>query len=235
MPEAIPTPPPGAPPKFGDVLMLSDTPVLAGVIMALAQPFAQVRETLGLPQWTPLLVAAIASLLVALYHVLYRRSSTGREAWLLAPLITLILFSAAVGANNLVDAARQGASRPEQAAPDAQQVKVLREQLQVVQAQLDSERALRQTLQEAMGVPASPADRPAPQKSSTDLRGLLARMADWLIPDAAAQTAEQRRRVQEALKRYEEEQRKLKEQEERLKQEAQRQEQQQSAPLWKTW
>jgi hypothetical protein len=234
MPDAIPALPPAAPPKFGDVLMLSDTPVVAGVIMALAQPFAQLRATIGLPEWTPLLVAAIASLLIAFYHVLYRRSSQGREAWLLVPLITLILFSAAVGANNLVDAARQGGSRAEQAAPDGEQVKVLLEQLQLVQAQLDSERAYRKALEEVMGGPAAPTSRSAPKKSSMGLPDALAGLAGWLVPDAAAQTPEQLRRVQEARQRYEEEQRRLKEEEERLKQEARRQDTQ-KAPLWKTW
>jgi hypothetical protein len=203
--------------------MLSDMPVLAGVVTALAQPSAQLRHTIGHPDWTPLLVAAVASLLIAVYHVQYRRNTQGREAWLLTPLVTLILFSAAVGANNLVDAARQGGGRTTQAAAAADQADVLRKQLQLAQEQLDNERKLNETLLKELGV-APPARPPeAPRKSSARAWPALRALADWLIPDAAGETeAERRKRVDAALKKYQEEQQKLKEKEEQLKQEAQR-------------
>jgi hypothetical protein len=216
--------------------MLSDTPVLAGVIMALAQPFAQLRGTIGLPEWTPLVVAAVASLLIAVYHVQYRRRTQRREAWLLTPLVTLILFSAAVGANNLVDAARQGGGKVDQAAAVEDQVAVLRKKLQLAQEQLDNERKLKETLLKELGIPSPPADTGTPGKSSAHGWPALSAFASWLIPEAAAETeAERRKRVEAALKKYQEQQQKLKEKEEQLKQEAQRQEQQKSTPLWKSW
>jgi hypothetical protein len=236
MADSTPPAAPTQPPRFGEVLMLSDTPVLAGVIMALAQPFAQLRETIGFPQWTPLLVAAAASLLIAVYHVQYRRRSRGREAWLLTPLITLILFSAAVGANNLVDAARQGGAKAGQAAAVTDQAELLRETLRLAQEQLENERRLRETLLKELGVSPPAEDAGAPHKGSTLTWPALTALANWLIQNAAAETeAERRKRVEAALKKYQEEQQKLKAKEEQLKQETPPREQQKSAPLWKTW
>lgn len=233
-------------PKFGDVLMLSDTPVLAGVIMALAQPFAELHETTGLPPWTPLLVAALASLLVAVYHVQYRRKTHGPEAWLVTPLVAMILFSGAIGANNVVDAARKGSgSRVEQASAAVQELKQLQAEYQLLRSQLDSERRLNEVLRSAVGAGAKPKlSGVAPLRDAAPSLALR-RMRDFLFAPAHAQTTDEATatldpRVTEALRVYELEQAKLQEQRTKLRQQEEQKAEQQDqsrdqAPLWKTW
>lgn len=57
--------------KVADFLMLKEAPILAGIVTIVAQPFAQISETyhLTLPDWLPLVVAAVVSSLLALYYV----------------------------------------------------------------------------------------------------------------------------------------------------------------------
>lgn len=238
--------PAAALPKFGDVLMLSDTPVLAGVIMALAQPFAELRETIGLPPWTPLLVAALASLLMATYHVQYRRKTHGPEAWLVTPLVAMILFSGAIGANNVIDAARKGSGgRAEQAGGAAQELKQLQAEYQLLRDQLDSERRLNEVLRSAVEAGARPKlGGVAPLRDAAPSL-VLRRMRDFLLAPAHAQTtdeatATQDPRVAEALRAYELEQARLQERRAKLRQQEEQQIEQQvqsrdQAPLWKSW
>lgn len=238
--------PVNVPPKFGDVLMLPDIPVLAGVIMALAQPFAELRETLGMPAWTPLLVAALGSLLTAFYHVRFRRKARGAEAWVVTPLVTLILFSGAVGANNMVDAARKGGSaRVEQASDARRELEQLRGEFRLMQDALESERRLNQVLRAAVGAVAPSRPTSALPAPGIDPGSWLRGVADFLLAPAQAQSpapaeTPQDPRVAEALRAYEAEQRRLQAERDRLREEETRQgedaaQQTAPAPLWKSW
>ncbi len=116
--------------RMTDLFMLADVPWMATVVMAAAQPFGQLRESAGLPSYTPLLVALIASMLIALYWVRVAQHVSAGAALLVVPVVTMSLFSASIGANNVIGAATAGDPR----------VQNFQHQTELLQQQLELER-----------------------------------------------------------------------------------------------
>lgn len=174
-----------------DVLMLKEAPLLAGIVTLVTQPFAQLRTHYSstLPDWSPLLIAAIISTLLAFYYIRTVRRTPREESLILIPLVILILFSGSLGANNVVKAAAQGTATSD-AAPSVESNK-LRERLQSLEAQLELEIAEGRVLRKALGLQASLADKPvAPGAKPTGAvsRGPADTLLALFVNDAFAQT-----------------------------------------------
>lgn len=170
-----------------DVLMLKEAPLLAGIVTLVTQPFAQLRTHYSstLPDWLPLLIAAIISTLLAFYYIRTVRRTPREESLILIPLVILILFSGSLGANNVVKAAAQGTATSD-AAPAVESNK-LRERLQSLEAQLELEIAEGRVLRKALGLadkPAAPGAKPTGALSRGPADFLLA----LFVSDAFAQT-----------------------------------------------
>ena len=235
-----------------DLLMIKEAPLLAGVVTVVAQPFGQLRAHYGdiLPDWTPLLVAATVSALIAFHYVKFVRKLPTPQAIYIVPLVMLIIFSGSIGANNLVDAASRGSTATEASGGSSEREAALRTQLKRAEEQLrleqDKGRLLRQALElDPQGT--------APAASTPGAMGML---PDFFIASAHAQpTAEPRRprepgrstspsptsRDPELLKRLQELDQKtqqLQSERDKIKEEEEARKQRQSPAqrsLWKTW
>lgn len=240
--------------KAADVLMLKELPVLAGVVTVVAQPFAQIRQHYDdvLPDWLPLLVAAVVSLLLAVYFVRTVRRTRRDEAVFMIPLLMLMVFSASIGANNLVESASGGGRQLDAVRAAEAGAERLRAQLANAERQLEIERERGRLMRRALGLPeadAPPADE-AKKLSQGDgpWWGFLvgaAHAQEPVPPRSATKPAakpaattppvsdeELRRKIAE----FDRQQQALKEQEQKLKQgdgavAAGRN----TRPLWKSW
>lgn len=173
--------------KATDVLMLKELPVLAGVVTVVAQPFAQIRQHYeeSLPDWLPLLVAAVVSGLLAVYFVRTVRKTSREEALFMIPLLMLMVFSGSIGANNLVESAA-GGGQPREAARGVEVREAhLRAQLGNAEKQLEIERERGRLMRKALGLPELDATGngsvEAPKVSAVE------RLLGALIADASAQ------------------------------------------------
>lgn len=169
----------GSQKRISDLLMLTDTPWLATIIMGMAQPFAQLRETIGLPTYMPMLVALLISTLIALYWVVVEHRTRPGPSLLVVPVVAMLLFSASIGANNVVKAAATG---PPASAPAA---KDLETQKQLLEKELRIEREKNAIL--SSSVPNAPTGASSTSPNTAPGPGALLR---WLAAPAYAQTGE---------------------------------------------
>src|SRR4051812_4151419 len=90
--------------QVSDVLAVRELPSMAAVVTAVAQPFAQLAERFELPL-LPMAIAALASVLLAARNTWPAHGTPSQlNAWVMAPLIALVLFATSLGANNIVSA-----------------------------------------------------------------------------------------------------------------------------------
>jgi hypothetical protein len=226
--------------RMTDLLMLTDAPWVATVIMGISQPFAQLRETIGLPVYMPLVVAVVASLLVAAYWVNVEQRAKPAQSLLIIPVVAMMLFSASIGANNVVKAAAAGKQSTSDTTSAAQRADSLQQQNDLLQQQLDIEKkktALLGAPKGSQGMNTSSLDGTAAEHTA-----FLSRISAWLSATAYAQpagsqqnqhlTSEQRKKLEELDK----EQKALEEKQQELKAREQRGESGATpAPLWKSF
>lgn len=112
------------------------------LVTAIAQPFAQLAARFELPH-LPLAVAALVSVLFAIYSTSTMRKAPFRDCLVLIPLVTLALFATSLGANNIISAAVRS---PEEISGEAllarlentsKQLRLANEQLALRQQQLE--------------------------------------------------------------------------------------------------
>lgn len=175
---------------ISELLMLKEIPRLAAIVTIIAQPFGQFREHFGdiVPEATPLAVAALCSVLLAFFLVRSVKHSTLSQAAYTIPLITLIVFSGSLGANNVVDVARSGnqplpaqsaASPPSAAQP---QIKDIEEQLKLEQRKTD-------LLRQALGLPTETEQPARSDPSASAATGAISAVLNLLVTPAYGQQA----------------------------------------------
>src|SRR5437870_8126087 len=118
--------------RMTDLLMLADAPWVATVIMGVSQPFAQLRDTIGLPAYLPLVVAFVVSVLLATYWVSVQQITKPAQCLLVVPVVAMMLFSASIAANNIAKAVATGSQT---ASSDNQRAEILQQQNEVLQKQ----------------------------------------------------------------------------------------------------
>jgi hypothetical protein len=245
-----------------DILGIRELPSMTVLVTAIAQPFAQLAARFDLPH-LPLVVAAVVSLLFAIYNTSTARKVPARDCLVLVPLITLALFATSLGANNIISAAvRPGA----EAAPaaltaqlenTAQQLRLANEQLALKQKQIELQDEAIKALSKRPGGTADAKDPRSPsgsQHSSVSVEGILSTALELVARPAFAQAPpprsptpapgvsrnlEQVRKLEAETRRLEEEQRRLAEEQQKLQDAAARRQQsmpeQQRQQLWRAW
>jgi hypothetical protein len=224
---------------LGDVFS-SGLPSMVGIVVAVAQPAVQARDSLGWPAWLAYALALAASSALAYYRIRILRRSAPGECVILVPLLALVIFSAYVAGNNVVFYTKEGYSRPAPGAgPTNADLSALRTETDLLNQKLQNAeeviKALRQVVPGAAG------------KAQTPL-SLFSPIGTLLRPDSAwaqgpVRQPEERRQekptpqqVHEMLKDYDARQRDL---DQKLKATQTDKEksrmQQQTPPLLKSW
>lgn len=242
--------------KIADLLLLKETPVLAGVITIVAQPFAQIHQRYPnhLPDWLPLLIAAIVSALLSLYYVNKIKKTPREESLFLIPLVMMILFSGSIGANNLVDAATRGSQRPEAIKEIDASGTFLRAQLKNVEQQLQIELERGRVFQKALNLQEPEKVSLESSSSSLNVAPYLEGLLRLFVSDALAQQtkpAEQesatkapanrapsmktKSELLRQLEALDKQQQQLKTEQSQLTAHEIRAEKEYARPLWKSW
>lgn len=226
-------------------LFFDGLPTMIGIVTLISQPFAQdsLRAMFGSqrepPTWPPILVAALASLLLAVYRLRIVRRASAPQCAICVPVLALIIFASYATGNNAVFFAKQGYLH----AGAEQEMTALRQERDVLQEKLKTAEATLMTISQALGVPAPGGG--TPQSAAPSRLGFLRRLG----PEAAyaqaprPQPGESRRpekidvqKLQDALRGYQKQQEVL---DQRLKEIKQQQEKaretQQQPPLIKSW
>lgn len=225
-------------------VLFDGLPTMIGIVAVITQPFAQdsLKAMLGSqndpPKWPPILVAALVSLLLAVYRLWIVRRTPVPQRVICVPLLALIIFAGYTTGNNAVFFAKEGYLRP----GADQEITSLRGERDVLRQKLQSAEETLATIRRALNLP-GPGERKT-QSAVPSLLGFL-RM---LSPGAAyaqprPQPTETRppekvdiQKLQDALGRYDKEQQAL---DQRLKEIKQQQEKaretQQQPPLIKSW
>jgi hypothetical protein len=246
-----------------EILGIRELPSMTVLVTAIAQPFAQLGARFDLP-YLPLLVAALVSVLFAIYSTSTMSKAALRDCAVLIPLITLALFATSLGANNIISAAVRSPAEPSgetllgQLENTRQQLKLANEQVALRQKQLDLQEEVIKTLikravaNEGAEIAPSPVvtrERLAfPARFLANALELVAAPAYAQSPDSrsttpapgATQSLEQVKRLEAEARRLEDEQRRLAAEQKRLQDAAGGG--QQSVPesrtrqqLWRAW
>lgn len=230
---------------ISDLLMLKEIPRLAAIVTIIAQPFGQFREHFGdmVPEATPLVVAALCSVLLAFFLVRNVQHSTVSQAAYTIPLIALIVFSGSLGANNVVDVARGGPQAQPEAISTGPQP-----QLRNLEEQLNLERQKSDLLRQALGLPVE-SDPPAGDVPAADAApGPVSAVLNLLVAPVYAQQATTRtasqparatksdpKLVQKQLQELDRQSKLLREKRESQKAQEASQKSSPPRPLWKSW
>ena len=240
-----------------EILGIRELPSMTVLVTAIAQPFAQLGARFDLP-YLPLLVAALVSVLFAIYSTSTMSKAALRDCAVLIPLITLALFATSLGANNIISAAVRSPAEPSgetllgQLENTRQQLKLANEQVALRQKQLDLQEEVIKTLTKGAEIAPSPVvtrERLAfPARFLANALELVAAPAYAQSPDSrsttpapgATQSLEQVKRLEAEARRLEDEQRRLAAEQKRLQDAAGGG--QQSVPesrtrqqLWRAW
>lgn len=204
--------------------------IMAGVVTAVSQPFAQVKmqTLLGLSPSVPLLIAIAVSVLLAAHHVFAVQRVKVLEGLVLMPLVALIVFSSYCGTNQFLAS---------EAAPSTDQARFTN-----LEAQLKVQKAVNDELIKALGVvPEETAHKQSPPLPQTrnGWSGALDKLLSALVPPAYGQDDKARRAQDEEKRRLAVLLRESREKQEKLEQERRRLEAQggksQKPPLLKSW
>ena len=210
--------------------------IMAGVVTTVSQPFAQsgIQELLGLPQFFPVVVAGVVSVLLAFYQVFSVQRVRMIEGLMLAPLVALIVFSSYAGTNQLL---------AKDVPPAAELSKLDAERIRNLEAQISIQKELNEQLLRAAGVAAENPQATTPHAPLTrnGTTGILDRLLALVVPSAHAQSVgvrpgaeDERRRLEARLREARQQQLALEAEQKRLAQASTRVPAQRP-PLLKSW
>lgn len=227
-------------------LFLEGLPTMVAIVTAIVQPITQMTCVEGkcrsweFPDWTPVVVAAVASFLLAFYRVRIVRRAALFECMICVPLLMLMIFCGAAAGNNVVNYSKQGITG--ELGRLNRKLETLEDERNILEQKLQKTEELVGTLRRAVDLPQ--ASEAKPRSSVPSLLGMLrAFMAgEVYAQEPRAQPGDRRReqlnvqQLQEALKKYEGEQRRLDQELEKIRQEREKgRETPPPQPLFKKW
>lgn len=225
-------------------LFFDGLPTMIGIVTLISQPFAQdsLRAMFGSqsepPKWPPILVAALGSLLLAVYRLWIVRRSSAPQCAICVPVLALIIFASYVTGNNAVFFAKQGYLRP----GAEEEITALRQERDVLQEKLKTAEGTLTTISQALNVPAPGGGKP--QSAVPSRLGFLRTLGpeEAYAQEPRPQPSESRRpekidvqKLQDALRGYEKQQEVLDQRLKEIKQQQKARETQQQPPLIKSW
>lgn len=209
----------------------SEVTIMAGIVTAVSQGFAQVSNILEV---RPFFVAITISVLLASYYIRLVHSATIGRCVVLVPVVSAIIFAMSLSTNNLLAAAVKGTQTESSVAGEQIRIKNLEEQLGKL-------KQINQLLRDLAGLPPEEAST-KPSAAASSLMNKLgialkeAHAAETTVPLKRPTPAEQNK-ILDRLRAYELEQKRLQDEAKKLKQQTtvQPKPEQQQVPLWRKW
>jgi hypothetical protein len=208
----------------------SEVTIMAGIVTAVSQGFAQVSNILEV---RPFFVAITISVLLASYYIRLVHGATITKCLVLVPVVSAILFAMSLSTNNLLAAAVKGTQTESSVAGEQIRIKNLEEQLGKL-------KQINQLLRDLAGLP--------PEEASTKSSATsgLGKLLGYVVSEAYGQektvplkrpSPAEQNKILEQLRSYELEQKRLQAEAKTLKQQTtvQPKPDQQPPALWRKW
>jgi hypothetical protein len=215
----------------------SEVTIMAGIVTAVSQGFAQVSNILEI---RPFFVAITISVLLASYYIRLVHSATIVKCLVLVPVVSAIIFAMSLSTNNLLAAAIKGGQTQNGLANEQNRITVLEAQLKNWQDQFNKLKQINELLRQLAGLP--PEERDTKRSAASTLMNRLGIVpeevfaAESSTPLKRPNLAEQNK-ILEQLRAFELEQKRLQDEAKRLKQQTKVQPKpvQEPPTLWRKW
>ena len=208
----------------------SEVTIMAGIVTAVSQGFAQVSDILEI---RPFMVAITISVLLASYYIRLVHSTTIGRCIILVPLVSAIIFAMSLSTNNILAAAVKGTHTESSVGGEQIRIKNLEEQL-------NKQKQINDLLRTLAGLP--PEEKNTQRSAASGLMNLLGIVVTEAYGQEKSVTLKrpspaEQNKILEQLRSYELEQKRLQDEAKQFKQQTTvpPKPEQQQLPLWRKW